>query len=298
MAGQSSAVTWECDCLAHRFGNAADNGTRRPRYPTDMTDAEWARVLPLLPVPGWMRGRGGRPEAYCHRAMLDAIRYLVDNGIKWRAMPVDFPPWDRIYAFFRRWRDNALVKEFHDRLRARVREELGRDAQPTAGVIDSQSVKADAVVGADSRGFDGGKLVNGRKRHVVVDTLGLLLGVMVTAADVGDRTAAQVLLRQVANAHHRLVLVWADGGYTGTLVEYCLATFALVLAIVKRSDDRRGFVVLPKRWIVERLFAHLMRSRRLVRDFERRTASAEAMVCWSMTLLMTRRLVRSRLPRG
>lgn len=263
-----------------------------------MTDAEWARVLPLLPVPGWMRGRGGRPEAYCHRAMLDAIRYLVDNGIKWRAMPVDFPPWDRIYAFFRRWRDNALVKEFHDRLRARVREELGRDAQPTAGVIDSQSVKADAVVGADSRGFDGGKLVNGRKRHVVVDTLGLLLGVMVTAADVGDRTAAQVLLRQVANAHHRLVLVWADGGYTGTLVEYCLATFALVLAIVKRSDDRRGFVVLPKRWIVERLFAHLMRSRRLVRDFERRTASAEAMVYWSMTLLMTRRLVRSRLPRG
>ncbi|MEV0643528.1 IS5 family transposase [Streptomyces sp. NPDC050619] len=298
MVGQSSAVTWECDCLAHRFGNAADNGTRQPRYSTDMTDAEWARVLPLLPVPGWMRGRGGRPEAYCHRVMLDAIRYLVDNGIKWRAMPADFPPWDRIYAFFRRWRDNCLVKEFHDRLRARVREELGRDAQPTAGVIDSQSVKADAVVGADSRGFDGGKLVNGRKRHVVVDTLGLLLGVMVTAADVGDRTAAQVLLRQVADVHHRLELVWADGGYTGSLVEYCLATFALVLAIVKRSDDMRGFVVLPKRWIVERLFAHLMRSRRLVRDFERRTTSAEAMVYWSMTLLMTRRLARSRLPRG
>ncbi|ASN25170.1 IS5/IS1182 family transposase [Streptomyces pluripotens] len=298
MAGQSSAVTWECDCLAHRFGNAADNGTRQPRYPTDMTDAEWARVLPLLPVPGWMRGRGGRPEAYCHRVMLDAIRYLVDNGIKWRAMPADFPPWDRIYAFFRRWRDHALVKEFHDRLRARVREELGRDAQPTAGVIDSQSVKADAVVGADSRGFDGGKLVNGRKRHVVVDTLGLLLGVMVTAADVGDRTAAQVLLGQVADAHHRLELLWADGGYTGSLVEHCLATFALVLAIVKRSDDQKGFVVLPKRWIVERLFAHLMRSRRLVRDFERRTTSAEAMVYWSMTGLMTRRLARSRLPRG
>ncbi|MGW4874368.1 IS5 family transposase [Streptomyces chartreusis] len=297
-AGQSSAVTWECDCLAHRFGNAADNGTRQPRYPTDMTDGEWAVIRPLLPVPGWMRGRGGRPEAYCHRAMLDAIRYLVDNGIKWRAMPVDFPPWDRIYAFFRRWRDNALVKEFHDRLRGQVREELGRDTQPTAAVIDSQSVKADAVVGGDSRGFDGGKLVNGRKRHVVVDTLGLLLGVMVTAADTGDRIAAQVLLGQVADVHHRLALVWADGGYTGSLVEYCLATFTLVLAIVKRSDDQKGFVVLPKRWIVERLFAHLMRSRRLVRDFERRTTSAEAMIYWSMTLLMTRRLARSRLPRG
>ncbi|MFI9749726.1 IS5 family transposase [Streptomyces collinus] len=226
--------------------------------------------------------------------MLDAIRYLVDNGIKWRAMPADFPPWDRVYAFFRRWRENALVKEFHDRLRGRVREKLGRDAEPTAGVIDSQSVKADAVVGADSRGFDGGKLVNVRKRHVVVDTLGLLLGVMVTAADVGDRTAGQDPLVQVADAHHRLALVWADGGYTGSLVEYCLATLALVVAIVKRSDDQKGFVVLPKRWIVERLFAHLMRTRRLVRDFERRTSSAEAIVYWSMILLMTRRLARSR----
>ncbi|MGW4518441.1 IS5 family transposase [Streptomyces sp. NPDC004393] len=239
-----------------------------------------------------MRSRGGRPEAYCHRAILDAIRYLVDNGIKWRAMPFDFPPWDRVYAFFRRWRDHALVKEFHDRLRGRVRERLGRDAEPTAGVIDSQSVKADAVVGADSRSFDGGKLINGRKRHVVVDTLGLLLGVIVTAADVGDRTAAQVLLEQVAGVHHLLALIWADGGYTGSLVEYCLAALALVVSIVKRSDDMRGFVVLPKRWIVERLFAHLMRSRRLVRDFERRTTSAEAMIYWSMIALMTRRPAR------
>ncbi|UXX97347.1 transposase [Streptomyces sp. AD2-2] len=159
-------------------------------------------------------------------------------------------------------------------------------------MIDSQSVKADAVVGADSRGFDGGKLINGRKRHVVVDTLGLLLGMMVTAADTGDRAAAQVLLERVSDAYHRLALVWADGGYSGPLVEYCLATLALVLAIVKRSDDMRGFVVLPKRWIVERLSAHLMRTRRLARDYERRTTSAEAMIYWSMTLLMTRRLAR------
>ncbi|WP_189529113.1 IS5 family transposase [Streptomyces sindenensis] len=259
-----------------------------------MTDAEWAVVRPLLPVPGWMRGRGGQPEAYCHRAMLDAVRYLVDNGIKWRAMPADFPRWDRVYAFFRRWRDHLLVREFHDRLRDRVRQKAERDAEPTAGVIDSQSVKADAVVGADSRGFDGGKLINGRKRHVVVDTLGLLLDVMVTAADIGDRAAAKVLLERVADAHHRLELVWADGGYTGSLVEHCLATLALVLAIVKRNDNMRGFVVLPKRWIVERLFAHLMRTRRLVRDFERATTSAEAMIYWSMTMIMTRRLTRLR----
>jgi transposase len=123
-------------------------------------------------------------------------------------------------------------------------------------VIDSQSVKADAVVGSDSRGFDGGKLINGRKRHVVVDPLGLLVGVMVTAANTGDRTAAQVLLEQVAGAHHRLGLVWADGGYAGSLVDYCFTVLALVMAIVKRSDGRKGFAVLPKRWIVERLFAH------------------------------------------
>ncbi|MFJ5806527.1 transposase [Streptomyces sp. NPDC093093] len=153
---------------------------------------------------------------------------------------------------------------------------------------------ASSTTGSDSRGFDGGKLINGRKRHVVVDTLGLLFAVMITAADVGDRAAAQVLLTQVTAAHHLPALVWADGGYTGSLVEYCLAALALVLAIVKRSDDMRGFVVLPRRWIVERFFAHLMRSRRLVRDFERSIASAEAMVYWSMTMLMTRRVARPR----
>ncbi|MGW4026782.1 IS5 family transposase [Streptomyces sp. NPDC005009] len=293
-AAESSPVTVACDCLAHRSGNAGDNGVRERRYPTDMSDEEWAVVRPLLPVPGWLEGRGGQPEAYCHRTMLDAIRYLVDNGIKWRAMPADFPPWDRVYAFFRRWRDLGLVKEFHDRLRARVREQAGRDAEPSAGVIDSQSVKADAVVSADSRGFDGGKPINGRKRHVVVDTLGLLLAVVVTAAGVGDRAAAEMLLAQAADAHHLLELIWADGGYTGGLITFCLTALALVPAIVKRSDDQKGFVGLPKRWIVERFFAHLMRTRRLVRDFERRASTVEAMIYWSMTLLMTRRLARPR----
>ncbi|MFI9210494.1 IS5 family transposase [Streptomyces sp. NPDC053253] len=257
-----------------------------------MTDLEWGRVRPLLPVPGWLRGRGGQPEAYCHRAMLDAVRYLVGNGIKWRAMPVDFPPWDRVYAFSRRWRDRGLVKEFYDRLHRQARTRLRRNAEPTAGVIDSQSVKADAVVDADSRGFDGGKLINGRKRHVVVDMLGLSLAVMVTAADAGDRLVAHALLRHVADAHHQLALIWGDGGYTGGLIEYSLTMLDLVVAIVKRSDDMRGFVVLPKRWIVEHFFAHLMRSRRLVRDFERRPSSAESMIYWSMTMLMTRRLAR------
>ena len=199
-------------------------------------------------------------------------------------MPADFPPWDRVHAFFRRWRNHDLVRELHDRLRRLVRERAGRAGRGRDRLAVGQSGRGRR---SDSRSFDGGKLIDGRKRHVVVDTLGLLLAVMVTAADVGHRAAAQVLLTQVTAAHHLLALVWADGGYTGSLVEYCLAALALVLAIVKRSDGMRGFVVLPKLWIVERFFAHLMRSRRLVRDFERSIASAEAMVYWSMTMLMT-----------
>ncbi|WP_405680987.1 transposase [Streptomyces sp. NBC_00868] len=127
-----------------------------------MTDAEWAQVKPLLPVPAWLEGRGGQPEGYCHRQMLDAIRYLVAGGISWRAMPADFPVWDRVYAFFRRWRQAGLIAEFHDRLRGMVREREGRETEPTAGIIDAQSVRAAASVPAASRGYDGGKKVPGR----------------------------------------------------------------------------------------------------------------------------------------
>ncbi|MET7458524.1 transposase [Streptomyces sp. NPDC005574] len=133
-----------CDCLAHRFGNAADRPDRVPVYGSDMTDAQWAVVRDALPVPAWMEGRGGQPEGYCHRQMLDAVFYVTDNGIKWRAMPVDFPAWDRVYAFFRRWRKQGLAGELHDRLRGRVRTAHGRDREPSAGIIDSQSVKAAA----------------------------------------------------------------------------------------------------------------------------------------------------------
>ncbi|MCE7082941.1 IS5 family transposase [Streptomyces sp. ST2-7A] len=257
-----------------------------------MTDEEWAVVRLALPVPAWMDGRGGRPESYCHRQMVDAIRYLVDNGIKWRAMPADFPPWDRVYAFFRRYRDNALVREFHDRLRDRVRRLEGRNAEPTAGIMDSQSVKADAVVGAGSRGFDGGKKVNGRKRHLVVDCLGLVLMVLVTSAATTEREAARGMLPTLREAFRKLRLVWADGGYTGHLVDWAAQKLGLTLEVVKRSDDTSGFTVLPRRWVVERTFAWLMRSRRLARDYERRPDSSETMILWSMTMVMSRRLAR------
>ncbi|GAA2344846.1 DDE transposase [Streptomyces caniferus] len=288
----SSSVAQSCDCLAHRFGNAGDRPQRRPRYPSDMSDAEWAVVRDAMPVPEWLEGRGGQPEGYCHRQMVDAVRCLVAGGITWRAMPADFPAWDRVYAFFRRWRDKGLVAEFHDRFRDRVREAADRDPEPTAGIIDAQSVKAAASVPASSRGFDGGKKVNGRKRHIVVDTLGLLLAVMVTATCATDRDAGQTLLAQLRERHWRIALVWADGGYTGRLVDFARDALRVALSVVKRSDDAAGFTVLPKRWLVERTFAWLMRSRRLARDYEGRTDTSEAVIRWSMSMVMSRRLAR------
>jgi transposase len=183
------------DCLAHVYDNAADHPDRVRRYPSDMTDAEWAEIRTLLPVPAWLLGRGGQPEGYCHRQMLDAIRYLVAGGISWRAMPADFPAWGRVDAFHRPWREHGLTTEFHDRLRGKVREREGREAEPTAGTIDAQSVRTAATVSASSRGYDGGKKDPGRKRHIVSDCLGLLLVACVTAANIGDRDAAAGLLR-------------------------------------------------------------------------------------------------------
>jgi len=197
----SNSAARECDCLAHRFGNAGNNPHRRPSYPSDMADAERAVVRDAMPVPAWLEGRGGQPEGYCHRQPVDAVRYPVAGGITWRAMPDDFPAWDRVYAFFRRWRDKGLAAEFHDRLRDRVREAAGRDPKPTAAIIDSQSVKAAASVPAASRGFDGGKKVNGRKRHIALDTLGLLLTVLITAASVTDREAGRTLLERLRTRH-------------------------------------------------------------------------------------------------
>ncbi|MFE4960679.1 IS5 family transposase [Streptomyces sp. NPDC056653] len=258
-----------------------------------MTDAEWAVVRDTLPVPAWLEGRGGQPEGYCHRQMIDAVFYVTDNGVKWRSVPGDFPAWDRVYAFFRRWCKNGLVKELHDRLRGKAREAAGRDREPTAAIIDSQSVKAAASVPATSRGYDGGKKINGRRRHVITDSLGLLLMVLVTAADVTDRQAARVMLPQLRDRFRKISLVWADGGYTGHLVTWAKEKLQLTLQIVKRSDDMKGFVVLPRRWVVERSLGWLMRSRRLARDYETPPASSEAFIHFSASMLMARRLART-----
>ena len=225
--------------------------------------------------------------------MLDAVFYVTDNGIKWRSVPADFPAWDRVYAFFRRWRESGLVRELYDRLRGKVRTAEGRQVEPTAAIIDSQSVKGAASVPADSRGYDGGKKINGRRRHVITDSLGLLLMVLVTAADVTDRRAARMMLLRLRTQFRKVSLMWADGGYSGQLVDWAREELQLTLQIVKRSDDMTGFVVLPRRWVVERSLGWLLRTRRLARDYETLPASSEAFIYFSASMLMARRLGRT-----
>ncbi|MFD4144640.1 IS5 family transposase [Streptomyces sp. NPDC058572] len=257
-----------------------------------MTDGEWEIISRRLPLPAWLWGRGGRPEAHCRRVVVDAIRYIVDNGAKWRALPVDFPPFSTVYKIFLRWVRAEAVDELHDWLRDQIRVKDGRKREPSAAIIDSQSVRAAETVARTSRGFDMAKKTDGRKRHIAVDTLGLLLVVIATVASVQDRDGARPLLLRLRQLHHHIILVWADGGYAGKLVTWAKDRLALTLEIVRRTDDAKGFVVLPRRWVVERSLSWICRRRRCVRDYERLPEHHEAMVKWSMIILMGRRLAR------
>lgn len=268
-------------------------GVPRPRrYPSDSTDGQWAVIDRLLPDPTWLAGAGGRPEVHCRRAIVDAIFYLVDNGNKWRALPADFPPWSTVYNYVATWEKAGVTQNVLEGLRDRLRLREGRTAEPSAAVIDSASVKAAETVGAASRGFDAGKKINGRKRHIAVDTLGLLLCVIVTAASVQDRDGAKPLLELLAATCRRVRHIWADGGYAGKLVAWARERCTIALEIVKRSDDVKGFVVLPRRWVVERTLAWIAGHRRCVRDYERLPEHHETMVRWTMIRITSRRLTK------
>ncbi|MFI9597736.1 IS5 family transposase [Nonomuraea sp. NPDC052265] len=244
---------------------------RKPAYPSDLTDAEWRVLEPeARGVMAELVAVAGRPMVHDLRAVLDAVGYVTRYGIEWRALPVDFPPHEAVYAFFVRWSRRGLPERLAGRLRGRLRVLAGRDELPTAGCMDSQTVRAAETVGAAACGYDAGKKVKGQKRHVVVDTLGLLLCVMVTAASVQDRDGAHRVLALLREKFSTVALVWADGGYAGRLVTWSGQVVALAVSIVRRSDDLSGFVVLPRRWVVERTFAWLVRYRRLVRVYERK----------------------------
>lgn len=206
-------------------------------------------------------------------------------------MPHDLPAWYNVYHYFRQWQKDGTWQKINDALRRDVREQAGREAEPSAAILDSQSVKTTEVAGP--RGYDAGKKINGRKRHILVDTMGLLLMVVVHAASIQDRDGAKLVLDKIAKRLPRLKLIWADGGYAGQLIDWVKATCGWVLEIIKRSDDIKGFKVLPRRWVVERTFGWLGRYRRLSKDYEGLPECSESMVYITMTRVMLRRLARS-----
>ena len=253
------------------------------RYPSDLTDEEWAKIEMVMPKPA----RSGRQRKVDLREVLNAIRYLARTGCGWRMLPKDFPPWQTVYWWFRRFVRLLLFQTIHDVALMLDRERAGREASPTGGVLDSQSVKAPA---AKERGFDGGKKITGRKRHVAVDTEGRLLMINLTTADVSDSAGAQMILDAIRKRWPWLKHLFADGAYDrGQLMDKA-AFLDFVIEIVRKMEDQQGFEVLPRRWVVERTFGWMMRWRRLVRDYEQRIDVSEAMIQVAMGSLMLRRI--------
>jgi transposase len=260
---------------------------RTRRYPSDTTAEQWALIEPLLP----QVNTGGRPEKHPRRAIVDAILYVVRTGCAWRQLPADFPPWQTVYWYFNRWEEAKVTEKILPVVRAQLRLQEGRNPEPSAGLIDSQSVQGADTVGRDTRGYDAGKKVNGRKRFIVTDTLGLLLTVVVLSASLQDRDGAKPALLQ-AYLCTGVRFVFADGAFAGRLLDWAQTLLHTTLHIVRKPADQRGFAVIPRRWAVERTFAWLTAHRRLARDYERNPAVSEAMIRWAATNTITRRIAR------
>lgn len=254
-------------------------------FETDLSDAQWAFIEPTLPP---IQKRGRPPTD--RRRVLNAILYIVKGGIQWRLLPPNFPPWKTVHSIFRKWTKSHTWTSINSRLRAYVREQHGKDCRPKAAVLDSQSVKSDPHGG--EVGYDAAKRIKGRKRHVLVDTLGLVLAVRVTPADVPEREGAKELLRDALPFLTWLRKIWVDGGYSGADLAQWVREHRpkAEVEVVKRSDKAEGFQPLPKRWIVERTLAWLMQNRRLVRDYERCESSAESWIIIALIRVQIRRL--------
>lgn len=255
-------------------------------YPSDVDDATWELIAPVLA----RATTRGRPRVHADRLIYNAILYVLRGGIPWRMLPSSFPPWQTVYGRFRTWADNGTWQKLTDTMRQTLRIELGRDPNPSAGVIDSQSVPTGP--GGGAVGNDPAKKVRGRKRHVLVDTEGLMVTVVVTPANVQDPVAAPEVLEDAAARSPRLSHVWGDARYQGKLISWAKEALGITLEIVTRPPGQRGFVVQPRRWVVERSFAWLDRCRRLARDWEAASWSACALIHIAASNLMARRIAR------
>lgn len=258
-------------------------------YPTDLNDTEWTQIAPYLPKPS----ATGAPRKHSWRTILNAMFYVVKNGCVWRALPHEFPAWQTVYHYFRVFQQTGVWEQLNTAIREAVREKVGKEPQASAMIADSQSAKT--AEGGEARGFDGGKHVSGRKRNLLVDTLGLVVMAKVTAANVQDVHAGKQLflaLSQRPALLTRLERIFADGGFRGDLVDWVQQNLQVVLEIVLKLNEQKGFQVLPKRWVVERTFAWITRNRRLARDYERLARSSEAFIYLAMIRLGLRRLAR------
>lgn len=258
------------------------------RYTSDLSDAEWHLIHYCFPKPS----KRGRRRKHPFRELLNAMFFIVRTGAQWRNLPKDFAPWRTVYHYFRLWKHNGVWQQIHTHLREHLRLLDGRKRHPSAAIIDSQSVKSSET--SDERGYDAGKKIKGRKRHILVDTMGLVLLVMVLPANIQDRDAARQLLAAFfrQKTPRRIRHIWADGGYAGTLLHWAQHWWRCTIQIVKRSQ-LHAFKVLPRRWVVERTFGWLGRSRRLNRDYERQAQTGETMIYLAMIRLMLARLGRS-----
>lgn len=258
------------------------------KYASDTMDEEWALIAPHLPAPA----HRGRPRTTDLRAVVNAIFYIAQSGCQWRMVPKEFPPYTTVQRYFYRWRDDGTWQRMNHTLVMLAREAEGREASPSAGVIDSQSVKTTEAGGP--RGFDAGKKINGRKRHILTDTLGHLIAAIVHPADIQDRDGAPALLRSMRKAFPWLRHLFADAAYAGAKFDAALAQLGhWTIEIVKRAEAAKGFTLLPRRWVVERTHAWLNRNRRLAKDFEATIASALAWLMIASVKLLSRRLARA-----